>query len=320
MSPSPSPSSGSSDVSANKQTLTFTDSTWDDRQTVTVSADQDTDAVDDTATITHSVTSTDSDYNGISAGSVGVKVTDDDDIPVTVSFDQATYPVGEGEQVTVTVTLSEDPERRVVIPITKMEQDGATSADYSRLPANVIFVSGDTEESFTFSAVQDTLDDDGESVKLGFGTRPNAVTEGTHSEATVSINDDDNPFVKVSFELANYSVDEGDDVTVTVTLSADPERQVVIPIRATDQDDASSDDYAALPADVTFASGDTEKTFTFTATQDTVDDDGESVKLSFDSPLPNRVSEGTTDETTVAINDDDVPSVDGQLQAVRLFR
>ena len=302
--------SGSSDVSANKQTLTFTDSTWDDRQTVTVSARQDTDAVDDTATITHSVTSTDSDYNGISVGSVGVNVTDDDDIPVTVSFDQAAYPVGEGERVTVTVTLSEDPERRVVIPITKMEQDGATSADYSRLPGNVIFVSGDTEKTFVFSAVQDTVDDDDESVKLGFGTLPNAVTEGTYNEATVSITDDDNPLVKVSFELATYSVDEGDDVTVTVTLSAAPERQIVIPITTTDQDDASSADYSPLPGTVTFESGDTELTFTFTATQDTVDDDGESVKLGFDSPLPNRVSEGTTGETTVAINDDDDPSVE----------
>ena len=301
--------SGSSDVSANKRTLTFTDSNWDDRQTVTVSADQDTDAVDDTATITHSVTSTDSDYNGISAGSVGVKVTDDDDIPVTVSFDQATYPVGEGEQVTVTVTLSKDPERRVVIPITKMEQDGATSVDYSRLPGNVIFVSGDTEESFTFSAVQDTVDDDGESVKLGFGTLPNAVTEGTHNEATVAITDDDNPLVKVSFESATYSVDEGSTVDVKVILSAAPERQIVIPITTTDQDGASSADYSPLPGTVTFESGDTEQTLTFTATQDTVDDDDESVKLSFGSPLPNRVSEGTIDEATVAINDDDVPSV-----------
>ena len=40
-----------------------------------------------------------------------------------------------------------------------------------------------------------------------------------------------------------------------------------------------------------------------------MDDDGESVKLSFGSSLPARVTAGTPAETTVSITDDDVPSV-----------
>ena len=299
--------SGSSDVSAEETTLTFTDSNWDDRQTVTVTAAQDDDDhLDESATVTHAATSTDSDYNGISVSSVDVDVTDDEDVPVTVTFEQATYLVDEGDQVTVEVTLSEDPERRVVIPINRVEQDGATSSDYSGVPRNVIFASGQTERSFTFTARQDTVDDDGESVKLGFGTLPNAVTEGTNNEATIDINDDDNPFVKVNFGKAAYSVAEGSTVTVTVTLSADPERQVEIPITATDRGGVSStDDYSGVPEDVTFVSGDTEETFTFTAAQDMLDDDGESVRLSFGSDMPSRISGGTISRTTISINDDD---------------
>ncbi len=299
--------SGSSDVSAEETTLTFTDSNWDDRQTVTVTAAQDDDDhLDESATITHAATSTDSDYNGISVSSVDVDVTDDEDVPVTVTFEQATYLVDEGDQVTVEVTLSEDPERRVVIPINRVEQDGATSSDYSGVPRNVIFASGQTERSFTFTARQDTVDDDGESVKLGFGTLPNAVTEGTNNEATIDINDDDNPFVKVNFGKAAYSVAEGSTVTVTVTLSADPERQVEIPITATDRGGVSStDDYSGVPEDVTFVSGDTEETFTFTAAQDMLNDDGESVRLSFGSDMPSRISGGTISRTTISINDDD---------------
>ena len=38
--------------------------------------------------------------------------------------------------------------------------------DYS-IPANVTFDSGDTSATFTFSATQDTVDDDGESVLTG---------------------------------------------------------------------------------------------------------------------------------------------------------
>ena len=52
---------------------------------------------------------------------------------------------------------------------------------------------------------------------------------------------------------------------------------------------------------MTFDSGEVLKTFTFSATQDDVDDDGESVKLAFGTPLPARVSAGTGNESTVNI-------------------
>ena len=81
----------------------------------------------------------------------------------------------EGNSVTVTVTLSDDPERTVTIPITRMDQDGASSGDYSGVPDDVVFSSGDTEKTFTFTATDDTEDDDDESVKLTFGTLPSPI-------------------------------------------------------------------------------------------------------------------------------------------------
>ena len=52
-----------------------------------------------------------------------------------MSFEQGTYTVAEGSTVTVKVTLNADPERTVIIPITTTDQDGASSADYSGVPA-----------------------------------------------------------------------------------------------------------------------------------------------------------------------------------------
>ena len=49
----------------------------------------------------------------------------------------------------------------MVIPIEKTNQGGATTADYSGVPQNVTFDSGDTSKSFTFTAAHDTVDDDG---------------------------------------------------------------------------------------------------------------------------------------------------------------
>ena len=237
-----------------------------------------------------------------------VNITDDDDPRVSVSFEQSSYTVAEGGSVTIRVTLSEDPERTVAIPVSRANQGGASNGDYSGVPANVTFNSGDTEKTFSFTATNDTVDDDDESVKLSFGTLPARVTEGTNGETTVSITDDDDPRVSVSFEQSSYTVAEGDSVTVTVTLTADPERTVAIPVSRANQGGASNGDYSDVPANVTFNSGDTEKTFSFTATDDTVDDDDESVKLSFGT-LPARVTEGTNGETTVSITDDDDPRV-----------
>ena len=67
---------GSSDVTFSPPTLTFTASTWDTVQQVTVTAAQDSDAVDDSATISHAVTG--GDYVGVTVESVVVTVDDDE--------------------------------------------------------------------------------------------------------------------------------------------------------------------------------------------------------------------------------------------------
>ena len=267
------------EVTAEPGELTFTSGNWHVPQTVTVAAAHDGDDSDEaTTTITHVVTSVDdSYYEGLRAESVIVAVKDDDVPSVTASFEQGAYTVAEGSTVTVTVTLNANPERTVTIPLTKTDQDGASSADYSGVPASVTFNAGDTEVDINFTASSDSDNDDGESVKLGFGnTLPAGVSAGSTAETTVSITDDDVPAVRVSFEQGTYTVDEGS--TVTVTLNADPERTVTIPITTTDQGGASSADYSGVPANVTFNAGDTEVDINFTATQDTVNDDGESVK------------------------------------------
>ena len=232
----------------------------------------------------------------------------DDVLSVAVSFEQGPYTVAEGSTVTVKVKLSADPGRTVTIPLTKTDQGGASSADYSGVPANVTFNSGSTSTFFSFSATDDNVDDDGESVKLTFGTLPMGVTAGTNTEAVISIADDDDPQVTVNFEQSSYTVAEGSSITVKVKLDKDPERTVTIPISNTNQGGTTSADYSGVPAHVTFNSGDTEKSITFSAASDSVDDDGESVKLGFGT-LPTEVSEGSTDESTVNITDDDVPSV-----------
>ena len=251
---------------------------------------------------------------GVSAGTYTETVVSitDDDVPssLTVEFGSATYSVTEGEEgVEVTVTLSEDPEQTVIIPITRVNQDGASDSDYTGVPENVTFNRGEMVRSFIVEAVRDNLEDGGESVKLGFGTLPITVTEGTTDEATVTIaNVAAQTSLTINFGAAMYSLTEGEEATVTVTLNTAPGSDATIPLIKTDRGGATDDDYTVVKK-VTFESDDTTKTMTFIAKDDDVDDDGESVKLEF-GDLPGGVSAGTVKETVVSIVDDDEPGVE----------
>ena len=399
------------DVTAEPASLTFSSTDWISPKTVTVNAAQDADADDETATVTHAVTSTDSIYSGTPANSVAISVTDDE-VTVTVQFGATTYEVVEGETVTVAVTLSADPERMVVIPLTHTPQGSTTSADYSGVPANVTFSTGDMSQTITFTATQDDVDDGGKKVLLAFGTTlPGGVSLGTTTTTTVNITDDDGAGVTVSnnslditegssgtytivldsqptanvtvtindptdntdatadpasltfsstdwntpktvtvdaaqdddaddetatvthtvtstdskysgasansvaisvtddevtvtvqFGATTYEVVEGETVTVAVTLSEDPERTVVIPLVATEEGGASSEDYSGVPSSVTINAGETSKTFEFMAMADDASDTGESVMIGFVTSLPSRVTEGTPNEARVTIN------------------
>ena len=185
---------------------------------------------------------------------------------------------------------------------------GATDADFSGVPPSVTFYSGETRKSFTVSATDDSVDDDGESLTLRFGVLSARVSAGTNSESTVNIDDDDVPEITVTYAQASYTVAEGSTVIVKVALSADPQRTLTIPISVTHNGGAVADDYTGLPASLTFNAGETGRSFAFSAVQDTIDDDDESVKLTFGA-LPARVSAGTNSESTVGIADDDVPEI-----------
>ena len=133
----------------------------------------------------------------------------------------------------------------MTIPIDAAGANGATAGDYTLSANSVTIDSGDTSDTFTVTAVDDSVDDDGESVNLSFGTLPDEVSPGTQSTATVNLTDDDHPQVKVEFGAASYTATEGGTAaTVTVNLSADPERSVTIPITAAGAGGAGTGDCA----------------------------------------------------------------------------
>ena len=247
------------------ETLTFTTTTWNTAQTVTVKAAQDADGMDDSVTLTH--TAAGGEYAGTSKD-LPVTVTDDDRsmllTPASVNFDSAAYSVTEGDTATVVLQLSEALESAVTIPLNRSNEGGASDADYSGVPASLTFAVGDTEKSLVFSAAVDSEDEDGEQVVLSFGTLPEGVSEGAVSQAIIAIRD----LVLVSFGASDYSATEGGEgAVVTVELSGALATDVTVPLTAEGGGRATPDDWSGVPAEVTLLAGETSKTFTVVASR-----------------------------------------------------
>ena len=172
-------SSDSGALAASPASLTFTTSDWDTAQTVTLSGVEDDNAIDETVTISHSV----SGYGSISVGAVvTVSVTDDDTAGVSVST--ASASLNEGEASTYTVTLDSQPGGNVTI--------SASSSDSGALavsPASLTFTTSnwDTSQTVSVTAVVDA--------------------------------DTDNETVTVSHGVSGYGSVTADSVTVTVTVT-----------------------------------------------------------------------------------------------------
>ena len=224
---------------------------------------------------------------------------------VTVSFGQTTYDAPEGSSISIALMLSSDPERTIEIPLTFTEQGGASSADYSDVP-NPTIIAGETEASFTFSPTQDTIDDDGEKVKLGFGALPAGMTASGTTEATVSITDDDASPELILAAPPAAIVEAGGSAMVTVeitngvTFAEDQEIALSFAGTAT-----KGTDYTVALESLTLTAGQSSVATTVTAVQDRVDDDAETILITASH------GGGTigAEQTITIIDDDAAPAV-----------
>ena len=258
---------------------------------------------------------------GVSAGSITetvVSIIDDDggrlgtnkeivgdgEPDIAVSFEEASYTAREGGTVTVKVILSAAPQADFSLPLTATAGAGLTAGDYSGVPASLDFETGDTEKSFVITAVQDDEDESDEKLTLGFGTLLTGLTGGTNTQAEVTIADS----IHVSFDAASYEAYEGRaGALVTVELDSPAPAETVIPLTATGMNGATSADWTGVPSSVTFATGDTRKTFTFMAYDDDVEDGGEMVELGFGTSRPG-VARGTPSLATVELMNMETPT------------
>ena len=228
---------------------------------------------------------------------------------LNVSFSPAGRTINEGSNGTFTVTVSPAADRALLIPVSASSSN-AESDDYSVSGTPLTFASGDTSKTFTVSTTNDS-DRNDETVNLAFGQLPAAVGVGSQATASLTINDTTPAprggggrtipsSLSVSFGQAIYTVTEGNTSIIIVNVSPAADRALSILVTE-DSSNAESGDYSVSGTPLTFASGDTSKTFTVSTISDS-DMDDETVNLAF-GQLPAAVVAGTHPTSQLTIED-----------------
>ena len=227
---------------------------------------------------------------------------------IAVSFGAASQSVNEGGTATVTLTLGEAPAAGTSVEVLLVATRGAGlgTGEYS-VPSSVTFNAGETSKSFDVSTTQDSDDELDEVLTLSFGTLPEGYVPGTNRELVLTVVDDDHPIVSATFHAAAASAPEGAVVQVIVRLSQEPEREVVLRINAGPGAGLGSSEYEGVPADVTFAADETEKSFAVTFADDADVEGNETLTLTFGAFADSRVTQGANTQLVLTVTDDDGP-------------
>ena len=288
--------------------LTFTTGTWQSARTVTVTASEDNDALADAAVaLTH--TATGGGYAGLTIASVGVNVLENDRPVVSLGGDLRLAE----STVTASFPVRLDQASSAVVTVDYATANGTAEApdDFTATSGTLTFATGATAATIDVTLVDDAIDEEeAETFAFVLGNPSNAALLGDASElrVTATITDDDDPAVEVAFAAEVYSATEGEEVAVVVALDAVPERELALRLTHVPGDGAQTADYSGVPASLVFAADARTGTFTVTATDDAVDDDGETVGLGF-GELPAGVSVGDPMTATLHLGDDDARGV-----------
>ena len=303
-------------VTLSPTSLTFTSSDWNQAQTVTATAVNDSiDNAGDarTGSIDHTVVAGSSDYTGVAAADVAVTVNDDDSEP-TLSIDSPSVTEGDSGTATMTfkVTLTPASGNAVSVAYADATTGTATSAtDYAAITSGTLnFTAGQTEKTVVVTVNGDTADEPNETVVLRLSSPSNARLSGgsTTLDGTGTITDDDGT-PAVTLELSPASITEnGGSSTVTATLSSASHQAVTLTVAAAAVSPAIANDFTLSGTTLTIAAGATSSTGTATITAVDNDVDAPNKTVTVSATASGGGVANPADATLTITDDDDAPT------------
>ena len=296
------------EVTLSVSELTFTSENWDTPQTITVTAvDDDFDeASPHSETISFSISSLDSYYNGYSLTAVSVAITDDDSAGIVVTKAGPDNRVTEGGATdTFTVVLNTAPVDDVTITL------GTTpSGQITVSPSTLTFTADDfdTAQTVTITAVNDRVKENSLVAGVTFTTSSNDTDYNSYSISTenVTVTDNDSAWITITEVDADESLTEdGDTKEYKMVLDSQPSSPVSVRITMDSEASVDVSLFSFHNESAHAKAWNKPQFFTVTAVDDADDEGDHNTIAAFTVGGPAAYDELPIPSLTIAITDND---------------
>jgi hypothetical protein len=243
----------------------------------------------------------------LGAPSSAVLTITDDDASQSGSFNfsAASYSVNEdGGNATITIKRTGGSDGAVSVQYATSDGTATGSADYTTTSGTLSWADGDgADKTFTIAIANDALDELAETLNVALSNPTGGASLGNASSAVLTISDDD---VQPAISISDVSQAEGNSGTTgfmfDVTLSAASGQTVTVDYLAADGTAQVGGDYQAASATLTFAPGETTKSFSVVVNGDTQDEATETFVVNLSNPANATIAR--SQGTGTVVNDD----------------
>lgn len=210
---------------------------------------------------------------------LGIEVLEDRSVPATLSVGDVTVTEGTSgvQYAAVQVTLSEPLKKSVTVNFGTNNGTAVAGSDYTAISGTLTFVKGQTIKTISVLVAGDQVAEPNETFFVHLSNAKGATIADGVGVVTIA---DPIPQISVSAPVA----DEGNLMTVTVTLSAPLSTAFTVNFTTIDGTAVADEDYVATSGTLTFAPGETTKTFTVQILADGLAEDDEEFWIRLSNP------------------------------------
>lgn len=239
--------------------------------------------------------------NGTESGvqQATITITDDDSPPSVTLSDNSSSIAENGGVSTLTATLSAVSGLNVTV---NLAYSGTASGSDYAAGTSITVLAGSLTGSTTVTGTDDSLDENNETVIVDISSVVNGTESGVQ-QRTITINDDDAPPTVTLSTTGSPIAENGGAGTFVATLNTASGLNVTVNL--TYSGTAGGSDYTASGSSITINAGSLTGSVTVTGSDDSLDEDDETVVADISS-VTNGTESGVQQQP-ITITDDDAP-------------